>query len=50
MLDHRNIVFRVPTDVRQALEAYAEKEERTLSQVIRMAVKEFLDKHDDKKS
>lgn len=50
MLDHKNIVFRVPTALRQALEVYAKKQERTLSQVIRIAVKEFLEKHNDEKS
>jgi predicted DNA-binding protein len=43
MNDRRNIVFRLPVEVRDELEAYAKKEERNVSQVIRMAIKMFLE-------
>lgn len=43
MSDRRNIVFRLPLEVREELEAFAKKEERNISQVIRMAIKMFLE-------
>lgn len=50
MSDRRNIVFRLPLEIREELEAYAKKEERNVSQVIRMAIKMFLEAQNDKNS
>jgi predicted DNA-binding protein len=43
MSDRRNIVFRLPVETREELEAYAKAEDRSVSQVIRMAIKMFLE-------
>ena len=42
MSGDKNFVFRLPDDVKKALERYAEDNHMPLAQVIRLALREFL--------
>lgn len=42
----RTFTMLMPEDLRERIERYAEKNDRQLSDTIRVAVREFLDKHE----
>lgn len=42
--DHVNVVFRIAPDMRDALNKYCEENEHTMSQVARIALREFLER------
>lgn len=42
----KNVSFRISDEEREKIEAYADANDLSVSQVIRKAIKEFLDKTD----